>query len=109
MRHTSVRLSERHPKLIKSTGKGPTEVHSTKCASIRDFTGKNVLKSEPQPPMPACACTLGPHRSWTVVFLGIILVILAVDLDLSLEAVLIIGLIPLAVLVASAVSGRGRP
>ena len=58
---------------------------------------------------PACACSLNPRRSWTVVFLGIILVILAVALDLSIEAVLIIGLIPLAVLVASAVSGRRRP
>jgi len=64
--------------------------------------------SEPRPPGPACACTLGARRSWTVVSLGIILVILAVALDLSIEAVIIIGLIPLAVLVASAVSGRGR-
>ena len=57
---------------------------------------------------PACACSLSPRRSWTVVFLGIILVILAVALDLSPEAVLIIGLIPLAILVASALSGRSR-
>jgi hypothetical protein len=65
-------------------------------------------KSEPEIPRPACACSLGPRRSWTVVFLGIILVILAVALDLSIEAVLIIALIPLAILVASAVSGQGR-
>ena len=65
-------------------------------------------KSEFQPPRPKCACTLGPRRSWTVVFLGIILVLLAVSLDLSVEAVLIIGLLPLAVLVASAASGRRR-
>ena len=65
-------------------------------------------KSEPQPPRPKCACSLGPRRSWTVVFLGIILVLLAVSLDLSVEAVLIIGLLPLAVLVASAASGRRR-
>lgn len=63
------------------------------------------LKSGPRP---ACACSLGPRRSWTVVFLGIILVILAVALDLPPETVLIIGLIPLAVLMASAMSGRGR-
>ncbi|HPJ30781.1 MAG TPA: hypothetical protein PLZ42_05265 [Methanothrix sp.] len=66
------------------------------------------FKTESQPQRPKCACTLGPRRSWTVVFLGIILVILAVALDLSLEAVLIIGLLPLAVLVASAVSSRRR-
>lgn len=65
-------------------------------------------KSEPDIPRPACACSLNPRRSWTVVFLGIILVILAVALDLSFEVVLIIGLIPIAVLVASAMSGRGR-
>jgi hypothetical protein len=65
-------------------------------------------ESEPPTARPACACSLGARRSWTVVFLGIILVILAVALELSPEAVLIIGLIPLAVLVASAVSGRGR-
>ncbi len=65
-------------------------------------------KSEPEIPRPACACSLGPRRSWTVVFLGIILVILAAALDLPPETILIIGLIPLAVLVASAASGRGR-
>ncbi len=65
-------------------------------------------KSEPEIPGPACACSLGPRRSWTIVFLGIILVILAAALDLPPETILIIGLIPLAVLVASAVSGRGR-
>jgi len=65
-------------------------------------------KSESQPARPVCACSLGLRRSWTVVFLGIILVILAVALDLSFEAVLIIGLIPIAVLVASAMSGRGQ-
>ncbi|MGC9515968.1 hypothetical protein [Methanocrinis sp.] len=64
-------------------------------------------RCESRPAGPACACSLGPRRSWTVVFLGIILVILAVALDLSLEAVLIIGLIPLAVLLASAMSSRG--
>lgn len=63
---------------------------------------------ESQPARPACACSLSSRRSWTVVFLGIILVILAVALDLSTEAVLIIGLIPLTVLVASAMRGRGR-
>ena len=66
-------------------------------------------KSESQPQRPKCACSLGPRRSWTVVFLGIILVLLAVSLDLSVEAVLIIGLLPLAVLLASAASGRRRP
>ncbi len=65
-------------------------------------------KCEPDSTRPACACSLSPRRSWTVVFLGIILVILAVAFNLSPEAVLIIGLIPLAILVASAVSGRGR-
>jgi len=69
---------------------------------------KKPDKSESEITRPTCACSLSPRRSWTVVFLGIILVILAVALDLSIEAVLIIGLIPLAVLVASAVSGRGR-
>jgi len=69
---------------------------------------KKTDKREPEITRPACACSLGARRSWTVVFLGIILVILAVALDLSPEAVLIIGLIPLAVLVASAASGRGR-
>lgn len=59
-------------------------------------------------PGSACACSLGPQRSWIVVFLGVILVILAAALDLSLEAILITGLIPLAVLVASAASGRRR-
>jgi hypothetical protein len=70
---------------------------------------KKPDKCEPRTAGPACACSLGPRRSWTVVFLGIILVILAAALDLSIEAVLIIGLVPLAVLVASAVSGRRRP
>ncbi len=65
-------------------------------------------KSESSPSGPSCACSLGPRRSWTVVFLGIILVILAAALDVSIEAVLIIGLIPLAVLAASAASCRGR-
>ncbi len=65
-------------------------------------------KCETRPEGPTCACSLGPRRSWTVVFLGIILVILAAALDLPIEAVLIIGLIPLAVLVASAMSGRRR-
>jgi hypothetical protein len=69
----------------------------------------NDQKPEPQPPRPACACSLNPRRSWTVVFLGIILVILAIALDLSVETVLIIGLIPLAVLAASALSVRRRP
>ena len=70
---------------------------------------KKPERCQPRPSGPACACALSPRRSWTVVFLGIILVILAVALDLSPEAVLIIGLIPLAVLVASAASGRRRP
>jgi len=70
---------------------------------------KTPDKSEPQPQRPACACSLGPRRSWIVVFLGIILVILAIALDLPPETVLIIGLVPLAVLVASAVGGRRRP
>lgn len=70
---------------------------------------KSKSRSESQPQRPKCACSLGPRRSWTVVFLGIILVILAVAFDLSVEAVLIIGLLPLAVLVASAASGRRRP
>ncbi len=70
---------------------------------------KKPDRCESRPAGPACACSLSPRRSWTVVFLGIILVILAVALDLSLQAVLIIGLIPLAILVASAASGRRRP
>ncbi len=73
-----------------------------------DPEDKKPGNPESQPARPACACSLGPRRSWTVVFLGIILVILALALDLSPEAVLIIGLIPLAVLVASAIGGRGR-
>jgi hypothetical protein len=70
---------------------------------------KKPDRCESKSKRPACACSLNPRRSWTVVFLGIILVILAVALDLSIEAVLIIGLIPLAVLVASAAGGRRRP
>jgi len=72
---------------------------------------RNSEKNEPQsePPRPACACTLGPRRSWTVALLGIRLVILAYSTGLSPGAVLIVGLIPLAILVASALGGRRQP
>jgi len=65
-------------------------------------------KTQSQPPRPACACSLGPRRSWTVVLLGILLVILAYSLGFSPGAVLIVGLIPLAILAASALGGSKR-
>lgn len=72
---------------------------------------RNSEMNEPQsePLRPACTCSLGPRRSWTVVLVGILLVILAYSMGLSPGAVLIVGLMPLAILAASALGGRRRP